>query len=202
MLFDQVMREEKNTYYRSPSKYLLYNDPFIGLVDTAIPNTCNTDFEELAKLTEPLVNHERWGYLFRTNHKLCLAIAEKCDIGIRIRRAYKESDTTQLLKCANDLEHIKDLVYDFYLAFREQWMRENKSYGFEIQDIRLGGLMTRITHCREILLEYISGRISKIEELECEPLNPHGTRSDMSCDNEYMRYNRWYEIVTAGKLFG
>ena len=202
MLFDQVMREEKDVYYRSPSKYLLYNDPFIGLVDTAIPDRCNTDFEELAKLTEPLVRHERWGYLFRTNHKLCLAIAKKCDIGIRIRRAYKESDMIQLLKCADDLEQIKDLVYDFYLAFRERWMRENKSYGFEIQDIRLGGLMTRITHCREVLLEYINGRISKIEELECEPLDPHGTRFDMPFDNEYIRYNRWCEIVTAGKLFG
>ena len=81
-------------------------------------------------------------------------------------------------------------------------MRENKSYGFEIQDIRLGGLMTRITHCKEVILDYISGRISKIEELECEPLNPHGTRTDMSCDNEYIRYNRRGEQVTAGNLFG
>ena len=202
MLFDQVMREEKDIFYRSPSKYLLYNDPFIGLVDTAVPDRCNADFKKIAKLTEPLIDHERWGYLFKTNHNLCLVIAEKCDIGIRIRQAYKESNKKELFKCANDLEHIKNLIYDFYLAFKDQWMRENKAYGFEIQDIRLGGLMTRISHCREVLLDYISGKTSKIEELECEPLNPRGIRSEMSADNEYIRYNRWGEIVTAGNLLG
>jgi hypothetical protein len=42
----------------------------------------------------------------------------------------------------------------------------NKTYGFEVQDARLGGLMRRIANCKERLLAYADGNIDVIEELE------------------------------------
>lgn len=45
-------------------------------------------------------------------------------------------------------------------------MRENKSFGWEIQDARLGGVMLRIRSCKERLEEYISGKIPAVEELD------------------------------------
>ncbi len=200
MLFDQVTREEKEVFYLSPSKYLLYNDPLIGLLDTTVPESCASDFAEVARLTAQLVKHPEWGYLFETNHKLCTAVAAKCDIGIKIRAAYKRGDKAALLEYAEELRRIHGLVYEFYLAFERQWMRENKAFGFEIQDVRLGGIMTRILHSADRLERYIDGRDELIEELEAEILDVRGSREAMEQERKYIRYNKWPEIVTAGNL--
>ncbi len=200
MLFDQVTREEKEAFYLSPSKYLLYNDPFIGLLDTTIPESCATDFDEVARLTAPLVSHPVWGYLFETNHKLSQAVSAKCDIGIKIRTAYKSRNKAALSECSAELRRIHGLVYEFYLAFERQWMHENKAFGFEIQDIRIGGVMTRLLHCAERLDRYVDGLDERIEELEAEQLDVRGSRDAMTHERKYIRYNKWPEIVTAGNL--
>ena len=74
----------------------------------------------------------------------------------------------------------------FYQAFRTQWYTVNKTYGFEIQDARLGGLMQRIKSCRERLLAFCDGDIDKIEELS-EPVLPN--------DGGNVPY--WHEMFTA-----
>lgn len=200
MLFDQVMRNESDAYYLSPSKYLLYNDPFIGLADAAVPDGCREDFLELTALTAPLVNDGKWGYLFDTCNKLCRAVAAKCDVGIRIRSAYKRADSSELMRLANELREIEGQIREFYLAFEKQWMLENKAYGLEIHDVRLGGLMTRILHCADRLEKYANGLSDSIEELENDTLDPKGTRDCMDHGKKYIRFNRWSEIVTAGNL--
>lgn len=59
----------------------------------------------------------------------------------------------------------------FYHAFRDQWYSVNKTYGFEVQDARLGGLARRLESCRDRLIAYASGKTTEISELE-EPLLP------------------------------
>ena len=59
----------------------------------------------------------------------------------------------------------------FYEAFREQWYKENKPHGFEVQDARLGGLKQRLLNSRRILKEYAEGKLSSIPELEEEVLS-------------------------------
>ena len=62
----------------------------------------------------------------------------------------------------------------FYEAFRKLWFTENKAQGFELQDIRLGGLKQRLAHCRKRLTEYMEGEIESIPELEEEVLDYFG----------------------------
>ena len=68
--------------------------------------------------------------------------------------------------------------------------------GFDVQDIRLGGLMARIQTAREVVLDYLNGEIDRIEELEQErlPFVSEGSKSK----NIY--YNSWLRMVTANKL--
>lgn len=79
-------------------------------------------------------------------------------------------------------------------------MHENKAFGFEIQDIRIGGVMTRLLHCAERLDRYVDGLDERIEELEAEQLDVRGSRDAMTHERKYIRYNKWPEIVTAGNL--
>ena len=56
----------------------------------------------------------------------------------------------------------------FHDAYQAQWMQENKPHGFDVQDIRLGGLMQRVKTCRARLEDYCAGRLDRLEELESE----------------------------------
>ena len=65
-------------------------------------------------------------------------------------------------------------------------VRLNKTYGFEIQDARLGGLMQRVKSCRERLLAFCDGEIDGIEEL-----------SEAVLPNDGGNVPYWREMVTA-----
>ena len=61
-------------------------------------------------------------------------------------------------------------VRELYAAFCRQWERECKPNGFEVHDIRLGGLACRLEHCGRLLCEYAAGSIGKIDPLDEDPL--------------------------------
>ncbi len=75
--------------------------------------------------------------------------------------------------------------------FRAQWYKENKPHGFNVQDIRLGGLIMRMTDCRDRLNDFLSGAVGCIPELEEERLPLENPRS---------RVNNWASTVTADVL--
>ena len=57
-----------------------------------------------------------------------------------------------------------------YEAFKTVWFTENKPFGFEIHDLRLGVLKMRLEQLRIRVKDYLSGKIDKIEELEAPVL--------------------------------
>lgn len=154
-------KEIKNT-----EKYLLFNDPFMGVLDSTL---IGDESEKFAKAARKLVyakNEPEWGYLFRTLHALCDALAIKANLGQRIRAAYEAKDNAALLAAADDCKKLQKKLGKFYDAYREQWYTENKGQGFEVQDIRIGGLIKRIEHCEKMLRDFAAGKTEKIDELE------------------------------------
>ncbi len=202
LLLDLTQRNETEEYCVHPTRYILYNDPFIGLMDLTIPDCARADHEELVELLTPWCSHPRFGYLFETMRDLCAVTAEKCDIGPRIRAAYRAGDKEKLLELAGELRRIRGLVKKFHGSFRRQWLKESKSIGFEVSDARLGGVMTRLETCADNLEEYVRGEVARIEELEIEQLDPR-TPANPTCGiKKYMNYwdrnSRYYsDIVSA-----
>lgn len=206
MLLDLTQRNENEEYGVHPTRYILYNDPFIGLMDMTIPDYTRADHEELVQLLTPLCGHPEWGYMFRTLRDLCAVTAEKCDIGQRIRAAYDAGDKARIGDLAGELRRIRGLVETFYKSFRKQWMTENKGHGFDVSDVRIGGVMMRLDHCAERLEEYAAGGVDRIPELDDElldvrtPLSPdYGKRKYLNyCD----RNSRMYcDTVSTNVLF-
>ena len=78
---------------------------------------------------------------------------------------------------------------EFHKNYRLQWELVNKPFGFEIQDARIGGLIMRLSTCRERILELVSGKVEKIEELE-EPVLP--------MDDTYI--TSWGEMISANNI--
>ena len=112
-----------------------------------------------------------YAYLFETLATLCDVLSIKVDICTRTRQAYASGDNAQLDEVIGRYTKMIKLTEKFYKAFRKQWYTENKPNGFEVQDLRLGGLMQRMAACRDRLTDYRTGTISSIPELE-EPIVP------------------------------
>ena len=154
-----------------PSKVLLYSDPFMGVFDDSAKNMPDVPYKEYADRILPYTTLPEYGYIFDTIYKLCRADELKYKLGVRTREAYLAGNKAELHRIANeDYPEILTRLEDFYHAFQKQWYKENKAFGFEVQDVRFGGLMLRLRSCRERLLTYLAGDTDKIEELEAEIL--------------------------------
>ncbi|MDD7393469.1 MAG: beta-N-acetylhexosaminidase, partial [Eubacteriales bacterium] len=80
----------------------------------------------------------------------------------------------------------------------DQWYAENKGQGFDVQDIRIGGLKQRLAHCEKMLRDFADGKIEKIDELEEPLLDLHGNGADFR--RGPICYQSWRLTSTASVL--
>lgn len=185
---------ENDKIHNNCSKYLLYNDPLIGTFDSVVKDDTAARFAQAEQSMKKAAAHGRFSYLFVTMQLLCRVLKHKADLGLRLRSAYKEGRKEDLLQIAR--EEIPQLRLDldeFYKAFRRQWTTENKSFGFEVQTIRIGGLDKRLSDTAEQLEQYAAGELAMIEELE-EAYQPFCYFEKNQI--EELNYNLWSDIVS------
>ncbi len=166
MLLDQL-DALVGKHRHNPSKYLLYNDPFMGLNDGRVETGDNAYYKELEQKLQKVSATPEYQPLFDTAIALCKVLSVKSELGVHTRKAYLDSDKPRLKEIATeDYDKVLTYLEEFYQAFLWQWETENKPFGFDIQDIRIGGLKQRLEHCRKKLLDFVDGRLARIPELE------------------------------------
>lgn len=191
LLLDLTAREE----IINPSKYVLYNDPFTGLMDKTITPQTGEEHRALAEKLAAYESHGAWGYLFTTLRALCDVVALKADLGLHLRQAYEADDRDSLRRIVAEMATLSERLEAFYAAFERQWMGENKPHGFDVQDIRLGGLMRRVAHCTARLEQYLAGDLDRIEELEETQLDYFGGGADAQPRDSHL--NSFKNIFTT-----
>ncbi len=172
------------------SKICLYDDCFCGIAlpsyKDAGPDICR---EYAARLADDAESAGKYAYLFECASSLCAVLAAKIGLCRRTRELYAAGDRKGLADLAlSGYGRCSEAVADFYSAFRKQWMTVNKSFGFDVQDARLGGLRQRIDSCAEALRDYASGSIGAIDELEEEILPVKGGMG------------RWQTLISASVI--
>ena len=158
----------------NPEKYMLYNDCFMGIMDHTVQAGDGARFAACAAHIASFQAPREWDYLFQSMYNLYRVLEVKAELGVRTHEIYRSGDKGAIHVLICDYEETEKRLEQFYQSFRRQWLIENKAFGFEIQDIRLGGLLHRIKHCRERLQAFYDGDIRKIEELEQEQLDFFG----------------------------
>jgi hypothetical protein len=153
---------------RNHDKFMLYNDPFLGVYDKIISEDDKEikHFKNVSRKLKPLCSNEEFGYMFRSAKALCDLLAVKYTLGRDTRIAYASGETDMIFEIAERYKKAIKLLDIFIKELRNAWLKEKKPHGFDVQDIRLGGLKQRLVACRERLLQYANGEIDCIEELE------------------------------------
>lgn len=180
------------------SKYLLYNDPLLGVMDAHVPKECKAVYK---------ANSERLEEILRCNGKLkeyieplytlsrCLEI--KGTLGRELTKAYKENNLELLKKLTQaDLTECIKRMEEFFSCYRSAYIKCNKSYGSEIVDIRFGGMKHRLRRVYEILNDYLDGKIDKIEEFEIDRMPPRS----FDKAGEDILYNSFRQCLTGCNL--
>jgi len=170
----------------NPSKYMLYSDCFCGFLDSTVKAGGNSIYKKYAEeLSKAKGRMKEYSYLLDTAEKLCGVLSDKYELGVKTRKAYKENDKSELSRLANEeYSRVEENLKSFKETFEAQWMKENKPFGFEVHEYRLGGLLSRISSCKKRLLRYASGEISDIPEF-CEDILPFMASGESTYFNDF-----------------
>lgn len=172
---------------RNPSKYMLTSDYFNGFLDYTVKEGNGAKFGEFSKeLKEIAKKSRKYGYVFDSAAKLCDVLEIKYELGVKTRKAYQAGDKATLETLAkNEYVEVEKRIRRYALAFEKQWFTDNKPHGFDVQDHHLGALLQRTDACRRRLLAYVSGKLDRIEELECEIL-PYRRQGETTNFNNHL----------------
>lgn len=162
-----------NQKQSNPSKFLLYQDVLLGLFDKQIDGLDMAAHYAWAEgeIASRRKAEAELDYLFEVPQKLCAVLKQKSEIGLELKRAYDSGDKALLRRIAEDvLPEISLGVQKLRAAHRKQWLSMFKPFGWEVLDIRYGGVVSRLDTASMRLLEYADGKLERIEELEQERL--------------------------------
>ena len=180
---------------KNPTKYMFYQDILSGKFDRHIPKDISKHFARKTELMKKLGKRNGdYAYIFKTLEKLCFALEIKADLGVRLKEAYDKKDKTELSNLANKtIPELIKRIEQYYEALREQWFFENRPFGFEVQDVRLGGLMQRCKNARFIINRYLDGKTPTIPELVGERI----VYDERHPDEIVSHIHRWNSIYTS-----
>ncbi len=184
-----------------PARYLLYQDPMLGMYDMHIdPDTYPEHFKDCARKLEAIAKKGgAFAYLFETLSTLSYALEYKCDLGIKLYRAYQGKDRKALEDLVERARETEKRVEAFRVCLSKQWMAENRPFGFEVLDIRIGGVKQRLLSTARRVEDYLSGKILCLDELEADRMVLDG-RENPPYATLPLYDNSWKSMVTAGTI--
>lgn len=167
--------EMPGTEPKNYSRILLYSDPLLDLFAKDLEGIDLT--EHYQEMTEVMKRHAEESRELSDMFSFYTALADflsvKCNISSRIREAYTAGDRTGLKYLESDVLPLAiQKVQVLRIIWRKLWFKFNKPFGFEVIDIRLGGVEARLDTAANRLRDYLEGSCSRIEELEktCLPM--------------------------------
>ncbi|GIP40833.1 N-acetyl-beta-D-glucosaminidase [Paenibacillus sp. J31TS4] len=158
----------------NPSRYMLWQNPMMGLFDENLRGLpLNSHYAEMERRMELYAGRNgEYGFVFELLRWLCRVLALKAEAGVRLTDAYRSGDRETLSEMAEGvLPEIAARVKELRNYHRERWHAVNKPFGWDILDLRYGGLLMALDTAVSRLTAYLEGRAERLEELE-EPRLP------------------------------
>ena len=168
-----VGRKDDKPQNFNPSKYLLYNDPIYGLFDYHTDEECRKHFKNCVPLLKKArKRNPEHRSIFELEIALCDYLAVKANFGNTLRTLYINGDKPSLKEFAEKTVPLAIKKLDaFVITLRKSWVKENKIFGLDVLELRLGGQRQRLTEIKYMIEDYLDGRRKTLPELEEKPLS-------------------------------
>lgn len=145
----------------------VYQDIFVPTIEIALEKHPHIDYLKTSKeLFEAGKRNKKFEFLFNLQSKLCKFEHFKFDLAKNLRASYQNNDKKNLKKLIGDINKSIKALDEFKNAFYFYYLDENKSFGIEIHNVRLGGLKERLLFCKDYLSKFLKNEIKEIEELK------------------------------------
>ena len=168
----------------NPSKYILYNDMFMGLSDYRCSQSDNQYYAELKEKISCIKNKGSFSTLFDAYERLADVLSVKSFLGVKTRKAYMSDNKEEIKEIIKEYDALIVKLEKFHESYEKLWHEKNKPHGFDIQDLRIGGVIQRVKSCKKRLIAYLNGDIAEIPELKEEII-------------EAQPCTRWSRLVSA-----
>ena len=170
---NRVNYEFSENYGCNPSKYLLYNDPVYGLFDYHTDETYCDHYKKCVTILKKAVRRNPdYREVFALERTLCDYLGVKANFGNTLRSLYLSGDKEGLKSFAGSAVPLAVKKLDaFIAAVRKSWLKENKIFGLDELEIRLGGQRQRLSEIAIRIKEYIDGKTTELPELTQTPLS-------------------------------
>ena len=181
----------------------LYNDPLIGLVDKHLEGfEVRSYYEKVEEELKSLGNMGIFAPAHDTILKLTTVLKKKTDFGVRLKAAYDKGDRNLLQDMVTECDEIRLALDELRKSHRVSWMAYNKALGWELMEVRYGGLISRFETTKIRLSEYLNGTIPRIEELEEKRLRLDGQLSEDATPRFHSLFNwmDYRDYTVAGRF--
>ncbi len=184
------------------SKNLLFEDPLMPLFEKDFAGmdlvAHYADFE--AKFAAYAKQNPALALLFDFYAKYARVVSGKCVWRAKAATAVRAKDRAAAKELAQMALEMKKDTEAFTDAWRTLWHAYNKPFGFELLDIRMGGVISRLSTAAQRMQDFADGKLEDIEELSCEKLPfcrnmegvPFGT----------VRKQKWHDFATVNTMGG
>ncbi|SCV70502.1 BQ2448_1896 [Microbotryum intermedium] len=183
-----------NTHYTpNIAKFLLWEDPFFSFlspqyrgydleshylrVATYLEQALSSDFSAMTTIAVPhSVDDFPANKRLQLPYLLARILSLKCHLRERLVHAYRHADHVEFTALAGPakesrLSRLRGLVKQLKRVHRRHWFSLYKPFGWEVLDLRYGGLEARLETMHERLIAYLDptdSSVTRIEELEVE----------------------------------
>ena len=144
----------------------VYQDIFVPIIEPALEKHPHIIYFDVSKKLKDAGNrNKKFSYLFDLQASLCKFEHYKFDLAKNLRFAYQNGDKKLLKSISKTISLAIKSLDEFKENFYRYYLNENKSYGIEIHNIRLGGLKERLLFCKKYIKMYLNGKVTSIDEL-------------------------------------
>lgn len=200
--FDQLQElTANNPDSTRPSKLLLYEDLLTPLYAINLQRfdlvakyrQLATDLQNVIQnqnLTQPEMK------LFNFYDLLAQALQQKAALLAAIPKAYHEQNQADMQTNITDIKTFSTVLKKLHAAHRDCWFMLSQPFGWEVMDVRYGGLISRNDTAIWRLTQWLQDKNHTLPELE-QQLLPVGKPNQDSVGNSL-----YTDIVTVSKLGG
>lgn len=158
--------------YTNSSSWLMWQDIMLGLYDKHIEGyNMTAQYNEVyEKMCAAAKRNGEYSFVFEFLAKAADVLRLKAELGIRLKSAYDSGDKKALAVCVDEIKETSVRVEALYELNRKLWFEINKPFGWEVCDIRYGGLIKMLERAALRITDYLNGDIKELPELAAERL--------------------------------